>query len=141
MAEEIPFENELYDQFPRGAEQGFGPDEGFNRWVRVNDRKLFTADALKDPVVAAFVDAEISVSFAQFESSHRETEYFIHKPRLAMTGQVDGILEGVDRFPTDDPRITTLVMNHERSLSFHPTHAIAVADGRSVAQVIHKEPY
>jgi hypothetical protein len=133
-------EDALYDQFPRGALDGNGPKEGFNTWVRVNDARLFTSEALEIPAIRAFVDAPISVSFAQFKSSHRESEYFIHKPERAMNGGVDGIEGKVDQFPAGDPRIPTLIINHERTLAKKITRSLTIADGASAGQIIHKEP-
>ena len=132
-------EDEIYDEhFPRGADHNVGPDEGFNTWVHVNDASLFTEEALENPAIRAFVDAPFSVSYAQFKSSFRETEYFIHKPDRAMTGQVDGIEGTVADFP-EEPKISTLVMNHERTLAVWITRSLTVADGKSAGQVIHKE--
>jgi hypothetical protein len=131
-------EEDLYDQFPRGAEYGVGPDEGFNTWVRINDEGLFTEDALRNPAIRAFVDAPFSVNYAQFKSSYRETEYFLHKPHKAMSGQVEGIEGSVAAFPPE-PRISTLVMNHERSLAWRITRSLTVEDGSAAGQLIHKE--
>ena len=132
------YEEQLYDQFPRGDENEFGPDQGFNTWVRVNDEGLFTEEALANPAVRAFVDAPFSVSYAQFKSSHREAEWFIHKPVKAMSGQVEGIQGSVADLP-DEPRISTLVLNHELSLAWWITRAMVVEDGRVAGQLIHKE--
>lgn len=133
-------ENALYDQFPSGADDGAGPEEGFNTWVRINDASLFTEKALKNDAVRAFVDAPIFVTFAQFKSSHRESEYFIHKPHLAMTGQVSGINGRVRRVSKKRPRIATLVINHERTLAKYITRTIVISDGGTAGQIIHKQP-
>ncbi|HYN47978.1 MAG TPA: hypothetical protein VER83_03880 [Candidatus Nanopelagicales bacterium] len=134
-------EDELYDQFPAGASEGFGPREGFNTWIRVNDASLFTAEALADPAIRAFVEAPFAVTFAQFKSSHRESEYFVHKPHLAMTGQVDGIEGAVEGLSGDDPRtpIATLVFNHERTLARLITRSIVISDGGVAGQIIAKQ--
>jgi hypothetical protein len=128
----------LYDQFPRGADEGYGPEQGFNRWVRINDRQLFTEEAQQDPVVSAFLDAPFSFNYAQFKSSHRESEYFIHKPHKAMTGQVDGI-EGIIEGMPDDRKIATLVVNHELTLAKMITRAMTIEDGKQAGQMIHKQ--
>jgi hypothetical protein len=134
-------EDALYDQFPPGAADGFGPDQGFNSWMRINDPKLFTAEALEDPVIRAFVEAPISVTYAQFKSSHRETEYWIHKPHRAMTGGVYGIEKTVDGVSDDQQApIGTYVINHNQTLAVHITRAIVIADGTQTGQIIHKEP-
>jgi hypothetical protein len=128
----------LYDQFPSGAENGYGPNEGFNRWVRLNDASLFTEEAKSDPVIHEFLNAPLTVNYAQFKSSMRETEYFIHQPVRSMTGNVDGIEGGIENMPAE-PRISTLVVNHERSLAYHITRSLVVEDGLQAGQLIHKE--
>ncbi len=132
------YEERLYDQFPRGDENDFGPEQGFNTWVRVNDEGLFTEEALANPAIRAFVDAPFSVNYAQFKSSHREAEWFIHKPHKAMSGQVEGIQGSVADLP-EEPRISTLVLNHERSLAWRITRSMVVEDGAVAGQIIHKE--
>jgi len=144
-----PFEDDLYDQFPKGAESPYdggpyGPDQGFNTWVRVNDESLFTDAAKEHPAIRAFLGLDrddapfFSVNFAQFKSSHRETEYFLHKPHKAMAGQVDGINGTVAGIP-ENPRIATLVINHEQTLAKHVTKALVIEDGRQAGQMIYKE--
>src|SRR6478752_3008339 len=122
-------ENDLYEQFPAGASDGNGPLQGFNTWVQLNDKSLFTPEALEIPAVRAFVDAPIVVTFAQFKSSHRESEYFVHKPVRAMTGDVTGIEGIVTGMAIDDPRIATLVINHERTLARHIIRSLIITDG------------
>jgi hypothetical protein len=135
-------EDRLYDLFPAGASDGFGPDEGFDTWVRVNDPSLFTDAALRNPAIQAFISAPFNVTYAQFKSSHRESEYFIHKPNRAMTGHVDGIYGVVDGITRDVPRtpIATLVLNHEETLAFHITRSIVVSGSGQAGQMIVKEP-
>lgn len=132
-------EDELYELFPHGADNQFGPAEGFNTWVRINDARLFTQEALRNPAIQEFVEAPISVSYAQFKSSTRESEYFVHKPVRAMTEDAPGIVGKIDRFPTDEPRIPTLVINHEASLAKKITRTIVITDNAVAGQIIHKE--
>jgi hypothetical protein len=148
MSDQDPEFNEdaAYDQFPEGASDGNGPAQGFNTWVRLNNESLFTPEALEIPAVRAFVDAPIVVTYAQFKSSHRESEYFIHKPVEAMTNKVQGIGGSVDGLASD-PRIATLVINHERTLARHITRALVITDaagstgaGGTAGQILHKEP-
>ena len=136
---ERPYEEELYDQFPRGDEHGFGPDEGFNRFVRINDPDLFTEEAKRDRTIQAFLAAPFSVNYAQFKSSHREAEWYIHKPHRVMAGDVDKI-EGVADFP-DDPNIVTVVLNHQKTLARFITRSVSVVDqgGKTVGKIDHKE--
>lgn len=134
------YEEKLYDQFPAGADEGFGPDQGFNTWVKVNDESLFTDEARAQPAVRAFLDAPFSVNFVQFKSSHREAEWFLHKPHRAMAeGGVEGILGGVAGFPATNPRIATLVINHERTLAKFITRSLVIEDGAQAGQMIHKQ--
>jgi hypothetical protein len=135
-------EEDLYDRFPRGDENEVGPAQGFNRWVRINDPALFTGEAREDPVIRQFLEAPFSVNFAQFKSSHRETEYLIHKPHKAMSGQVEGIEGTVDGFPQspEQQRIATLVVNHELTLAKYITRSLTIEDGHLAGQMIHKEP-
>jgi hypothetical protein len=107
----------------------------------VNDEGLFTAEALRIPAIRAFVDAPFDVTYAQFESSHRESEYFIHKPHLAMTGRVkdiEGVVRGID---AEEPRtpIATLILHHERTLAFHMTRSIVVSGDGTAGQLLVKE--
>jgi len=46
-----------YVMFPPGAESGFGPTQGYNAIVRLNNPDLFTDAARKDPVIDAFLIA------------------------------------------------------------------------------------
>jgi hypothetical protein len=135
-------EDRLYDQFPSGASEGFGPEEGFDTWVCVNDPSLFTQAALENPAIQAFVNAPFKVTYAQFKSSHRESEYFVHKPDRAMTGRVNGIVGVVDGISGDAPRtpIATLVLNHEQTLALHITRSIVVSGGGQAGQLVIKEP-
>jgi len=139
------YEEKLYDQFPAGADEGFGPDQGFNTWVRVNDPSLFTDEAKELPAIRAFLGLDrddapfLSVNFAQFKSSYRETEWFLHKPHRAMAGDAKtGIQGAVDGFPAN-PRIATLVINHDRTLARHVTKSIVIEDGKQAGQMIYKE--
>lgn len=139
-------EERLYDQFPRGDESGFGPDQGYNTWVRINDPAHFTEEAKELPAIRAFLGLDredppfFSVNYAQFKSSHREAEWFLHKPHRAMAaGGVEGINGGVDGFPADNPRIATLVINHDRTLAKFITRALVIEDGAQAGQMIYKE--
>jgi hypothetical protein len=135
-----PYEEEIYDEaFPKGDDEGFGIEQGFNRFVRINDPKLFTAAAKRDKTVQAFLEAPFSVNYAQFKSSHRESEWYIHKPHRVMAGEIDRI-EGVEGFP-QDPNIVTLVLNHHMTLARFITRSVSVVDeeGKTVGKIDHKE--
>lgn len=133
-------EDAIYNAFPRGARSGHGPSEGFNVYRRLNDRSLFTKEALADPVIRAFVDAPYSVSFAQFKSSTRESEWALHKPHLTMAGKVRGIGGPVERFPKDHPpHIATFFMNHHRTMARWKQSVLVVEDGADAGQLVYKE--
>lgn len=133
--------DDLYDQFPDGASNGFGPDQGYNRFVRLNDETLFTDEAREDPVIREFLDAPFSVTYAQFKSSTREAEYFIHKPGAAMAGEVSGIEGTVDLFPpqAQQRHIGTYVVNHDRTLARLIMRTMIIEDGDQAGQIIHKQ--
>ncbi len=138
-----PFnEDDLYDAFPDSAKAGYGPEQGFNDWRRINDASLFTSEALQDPVIQAFISAPIAVTYAQFKSSYRESEYFVHKPHRALGGGVEGINGFVQGISNSDPRtpIGTYVINHEQTLAFHITRSIVISTDTQAGQIIHKEP-
>jgi hypothetical protein len=132
--------NDLYDQFPSGADNGYGPDEGYNTIVRLNDAALFTEEAQRDPVIREFLDAPFSVSFVQLKSSFREAEWFIHKPHIAMAGEVEGIVGSVDGLPDGNRHIGTFVINHDATLAKSIMRALIIEDGAQAGQMIHKEP-
>ena len=75
---------------------------------------------------------------AQFKSSTRESEYFLHKPVRAMTDGVEGIDGGVVNMP-QAARLATLVINHERTLAKRITRSIVIEDGEAAGQVVHKQ--
>lgn len=139
---EKPFnEDDKYDEFPRGSRIGAGPAQGFNTLKRLNDESLFTPEALEDPAIRAFVDAPFSVTFIQLKSSTRESEWFLHKPHLAMAGKVKGIKGTVSGFRAADPHIATYVINHERTLAWMIWRSLIIEDGTGAAQMIHKQNY
>lgn len=134
----------LYEEFPRAADIGYGPGEGFNTFVRLNDERLFTREALENPAIRAFVDANITVTFVQLKSSTREAEWYLHKPTRVLAGEIDGFdfvgFEGerrVDGF-VDEGHIGTFVINHERTLARHPIRTMMVTDGEQAGQIIYK---
>jgi hypothetical protein len=137
---------DLYDQFPRGDLDEVGPEQGYDSWVWINNPDLFTETAREDPVIKEFLAAPFTVNYAQFKSSHRETEYFIHKPHRAMAAEghpdhVDGIEGGVRGFPEarEEQHVATLIVNHELTLARHITRSLTIEDGKVAGQMIHKE--
>ena len=132
--------NGLYDQFPDGASQGYGPEQGFNAIIQLNDPELFTDEARRNPVIQEFLSAPFSVSYVQFKSSTREAEYFVHKPHLAMAGVVDGIVGSVSGFPAGNPHIGTFVINHDATLAKSIMRALVIEDGDQAGSMVHKEP-
>ena len=132
--------DDLYDQFPDGASNGYGPDDGYNTIIRLNDPELFTDEARRNPVISEFLSAPFSVSYVQLKSSTREAEWYIHKPHLAMAGEVEGIVGTVDGFPETQRHIGTYVINHDATLARSIMRALVIEDGAQAGQMIHKEP-
>jgi hypothetical protein len=132
-------EDALYDMFPRGADEGYGPDEGFNEGKWLNDPDLFTDEAKEDPTIREFLDAPFEVRYYQFKSSTRESEWALHKPHLAYTGQVDGIGGPIERLSREDPHMGTYIINHDLTMAKHIWRTLTVADGTHSGQMIHKE--
>jgi hypothetical protein len=131
-------ENAAYDRFPAGAELGYGPDQGYNVKRRLNDASLFTKEALADPVIREFVELPFDVSFLQTKSSTSEAEWLIHKPHLALAGKAGGIDVRDGRF--DHPgHITTLMVNHERTMARWKQSVILTQDGTDTASIIYKQ--
>jgi len=135
-----PFnEDALYNSFPDGADNEYGPAEGFNVFKKLNDESLFTPDARADPVIQAFLEAPFSVTFAQFKSSTRESEWALHKPHLAMAGEVAGIRGPVDRFPAENPHIGTYLINHDRTMARWKWSVVVIEDGAQAGQMVYKQ--
>lgn len=141
-------EDDMYDQFPNGADRGFGPEQGFNRYLKINDRSLFRPELLDpdsgeyDAVLAEFADSgdRFSVSFAQFKSSTRESEWALHKPNLTMTGEVPGIEGPVDKYPGPDlAHISTFFINHDRTMARWKQSVVVLEDGAQAGQMVYKE--
>lgn len=131
-------ENEAYDRFPAGADLGYGPEQGFNVKRRLNDASLFTEEALADPVIREFVNLPFDVSFLQTKSSSREAEWLIHKPHLVLAGKAGGIDVSDGRF--DHPgHITTLMINHERTMARWKQSVIMTQDGSDTASIVYKQ--
>jgi hypothetical protein len=158
--EDHPFENDIYAEFPEGRElagdQRAGTAEGYNTYFRLNDESLFRPEALEEhPALRAFVETgtgerPISISFAQFKSSTRESEWALHKPHLTMDANrregpegewlrdID-IEGGVDGFPGPHAaRIGTFVVNHDVSLARWKLSVVVVEDGQQAGQMIYK---
>jgi hypothetical protein len=134
-------EEALYDAFPAGAENGYGPDEGYNTFTRLNNPELFTDEAKEDPVIQAFLDAPFSFTFAVFKSSTRESEWTLHKPHRVFRGEVPGIGGRVDGFPDDDAhaQIGTFVINHDRTMARWKWFALVAEDGARAGMMVYKE--
>jgi hypothetical protein len=133
---------ELYDQFPSGADNEDEPPPPPSGWVWVNNPDLFTDEAKEDPLIGAFLSAPFAVSMGLFKSSTREAELAVHMPHIAMAGDEDGGIRGrVERFPEnpDDVQISTLILNHERTLAVRKLFAIVVEDGARAGQMIYKQ--
>lgn len=149
-------ENALYNEFPAGAEEGHGTDEGYNTYLKLNDPELFDPDKVNSiPALKEFVESgrEISITFAQFKSSTRESEWALHKPHLTMDkdaargraeaeGLEDVDIRGrVDRYPgPDEARIATFFINHDLTAARWKQSVILIEDGQRAGQMIYKHP-
>jgi hypothetical protein len=131
-------------QFPRGEDVGYGPDEGFNTFVQLNDERLFTPEALENPVIREFVSAPITVTYVQAKSSTREAEWLLHKPHRVFAGEIEGFefsgpdeRRGIRGF---DPQahLGTFVINHERTLARFPIRSLSITSDDGTGQMIHK---
>jgi hypothetical protein len=131
-----------YNEFPSGESIGFGRDDGYGKLVRINDRKWFTEEAQRDPVINAFLEAyereEVAFSYLQLKSSTSESEWYIHKPHVALsTSRKSGIAGSAPGFARGQ-QIGTFVINHHRTLALRPVRAMVVSDGTEVGQIVHK---
>jgi hypothetical protein len=132
-----------YDEFPSGESIGFGRDKGFGELVQINQRKWFTEEAQRNPVINAFLEAfeerAIAFSFLQLKSSTSESEWFLHKPHVALSrSRKSGIAGAAPGFGRGQ-HIGTFVINHHRTLAFRVVRAMAVSDGTEVGQIVHKD--
>ncbi|MEA2650367.1 MAG: hypothetical protein QOI85_88 [Chloroflexota bacterium] len=155
-------ENEIYDQFPRGADlpgdDRASSEEGYNTYFRLNDASLFRQEALDEhPVLRAFVDTgdSISISFAMFKSSTRESEWALHKPGRTMDADnrkgpgsggrlpADIDIQGsVERYPGPAlANIATFVINHDNTLARWKQSVVVMEDGARAGQMIYKHPH
>jgi hypothetical protein len=153
------YENELYQRFPEGREEDHGTGEGFNTYFRLNAADHFRSELLDEdsdefnPVLAEFVKSgdEISISFAQFKSSTRESEWALHKPHLTMAvdqskreGQLPADLDikgQVDRYPgPEHAHIATFIINHEMTMARWKQSVILIEDGKQAGQMVYKHP-
>ena len=149
-------ENDLYNQFPSGAESEYGTAQGFNTHLKLNDPDLFDAEQREhNEALKRFLetDEEISISFVAFKSSTRESEWAIHKPHLtfdkeAATGRPDAagleetdIAGKIDKYPgPDHAHISTFVINHDLTLARLKQSIIVMENGAQAGQMIYKHP-
>jgi hypothetical protein len=132
-----------YEEFPSGESIGYGRDQGYGHLVQINDRKWFTEEAQSNPVINAFLEAfekaDIAYSFLQLKSSTSESEWFIHKPHVALSKSRKSGIAGVAPGFQPGQHIGTFVINHHRTLAFRVVRAMAVSDGTEVGQIVHKD--
>lgn len=131
-----------YNEFPSGESIGYGRDAGYGELVQINDRKWFTEEAQRDPVINAFIEAfeneQVAFSYLQLKSSTSESEWFIHKPHIALSkSRKSGIVGTAPGFARGQ-HIGSFVINHHRTLALRPVRAMVVSDGTEVGQIVHK---
>ena len=131
-----------YDEFPIGESIGYGRDAGYGELVQINDRKWFTEDAQRDPVINAFLEAfeneQVAFSYLQLKSSTSESEWYIHKPHVALSKSRKSGIAGTAPGFVRGQHIGTFVINHHRTLALRPVRAMVVSDGTQVGQIVHK---
>jgi hypothetical protein len=156
--EEDYFENELYNQFPSGSEQGYGTGEGFHTFLKLNDASLFAAGEREnnhalDQFLKTSEEDKLSIYFVAWKSSTRESEWALHKPHLTMNREAalkrpeavgldqTDISGAVDNYPgADEARISTFVINHDVTLARLKQSVIVMEDGKQAGQMIYKHP-
>lgn len=106
--------------------------EGFNHWDDITPPVFEDEDTPEGRMPRLLA--------AKFESSTREAEIFIHDPIATLGGEADGITSAMaaDELPPD-PYITTIVINHHRTLAYRIIRATAMVDDESIGITIHKE--
>ncbi len=131
-----------YNEFPSGESIGYGRDAGYGELVQINDRKWFTEEAQRDPVINAFLEAfeneNVAFSYLQLKSSTSESEWFIHKPHIALSKSRKTGIAGVAPGFEAGQHIGSFVINHHRTLALRPVRAMVVSDTPEVGQIIHK---
>ena len=131
-----------YNHFPSGETIGYGRDDGYGELLPINDRRWFTEEAQRHPVINAFLEAwekdKVAYSYLQLKSSTSESEWFIHTPHLALSrSRKTGILGSAPGFDQGQ-HIGTFVINHHRTLALRPVRTMVVSDGTEVGQIVHK---
>ena len=131
-----------YNEFPSGESIGYGRDAGYGELVQINDRKWFTEEAQRDPVINAFIEAfendQVAFSYLQLKSSTSESEWYIHKPHVALSKSRKSGIAGTAPGFVRGQHIGTFVINHHRTLALRPVRAMVVSDGTQVGQIVHK---
>jgi hypothetical protein len=131
-----------YNEFPSGESIGYGRDAGYGELVQINDRKWFTEEAQRDPVINAFLEAfeneRVAFSYLQLKSSTSESEWYIHKPHVALSKSRKSGIAGTAPGFVRGQHIGSFVINHHRTLALRPVRAMVVSDGTEVGQIIHK---
>jgi hypothetical protein len=69
-------------------------------------------------IVPGLDDVPFGLWYYRVKSSSPDSEQLIHDPRAAMVGQVDRV--------TPESKVTTLVINHEKTLYYTQLHSLAV---------------
>lgn len=115
------------DDFPE-----YPNDGGFNEWTPVPQPFAGDPDRPRGDTPRMYT--------AKFKSSSRQAEVFIHDPVAALTGRERSITSppGLRRLRADIP-VTTLVINHHRTLAKHIIRATALVDDDSIGITIHKQ--
>jgi hypothetical protein len=119
---------------PYDPPENFRVDEqdGFNEWTEVENP--FHDDLPPGGQVPRMLTAK-------FESSSRQAEIFIHDPVNALLAIDDSIVTNASLDPEflRTARISTFVVNHERTLAKKVIRAVVLVDETSVGVTVHKQ--
>ena len=97
-----------------------------------------TSPATNSPGWLDFEKERVAFSYLQLKSSTSESEWFIHKPHIALSrSRKSGIAGAAPGFEPGQ-HIGTFVINHHRTLALRPVRTMVVSDGTEVGQIVHK---
>ena len=80
----------------------------------------------------------MAFSYLQLKSSTSESEWYIHKPHVALSKSRKSGIAGYAPGFARGQHIGSFVINHHRTLALRPVRAMVVSDGTEVGQIIHK---
>ena len=130
--------DDLYDHSP-AAHNGYGPDEGYNTIVRLNDPRCSRRprSGPGDPRIPGRAVQRL-VRPAQEQLPRGGV---VHPQAAHRDGGRGGGHHGQRRrLPDSNRHIGTFVINHDATLAKSIMRALIIEDGAQAGQMIHKEP-